>query len=476
MEAPTQSYLRPTESALDAARRELSQGLGGSRLITEPSACESYRYDESGFEGELPAMVACVSSMDDVLRVLEVAGKHGVPVTPRAAGTGKTGGALPVHGGIVLSLAGMNRIKEIDREQGIAVVEPGVILADFQRTVEAEGLFYPPDPNSYETCTLGGNVAENAAGPRAFKYGATRDYTIGLDVALMGGQRLSLGRRTRKGVTGYDLTSLFVGSEGTLGVVGDITLKLIPKPPHVLMLMSLFPNVRVAADAVAKLGVSGVFPRLIEILDGQTLDAMRAAGHSFAANAEAVLFIEFDGDETYCLNQAEVTYEVSMKAGAVDVLVAQDAAQRDRLWATRREMSLSIKKLTKRKLSEDIVVPRTKMSELLARVERATEKERVRWLAYGHAGDGNLHVNYLWNEPEEKPAVERAIDQLFRDTLELGGTLSGEHGIGLTKQDYLALEQSEAVIDVQRRLKALFDPRELLNPGKIFPRRGHGSC
>jgi glycolate oxidase len=476
MEESTSSGPRPSESSLDAVRRELSQRLGVSKLITEPLACESYRYDESGFEGELPAMVACVSSMDEVVKVLEVAAKHGIPTTPRAAGTGKTGGALPVCGGIVLSLSGMNQIKEIDREQGIAVVEPGVILADFQRTVEAEGLFYPPDPNSFENCTLGGNVAENAAGPRAFKYGATRDFTIGLDVALMGGERLRLGRRTRKGVTGYDLTALFVGSEGTLGVVGDITLKLIPKPPFVLMMMALFPNVRIAADAVSKLGVSGVFPRLIEILDGQTLDAMRAAGHSFSAQAQALLFIEFDGDETYCLNQAEVTYDVSTKAGSLDVLVAQDNAQRDRLWATRREMSLSIKKLTKHKLSEDIVVPRTKMSELLARVERATEQEHVRSLAYGHAGDGNLHVNYLWNEAEEKPAVERAIDRLFLDTLELGGTLTGEHGIGLTKQDYLALEQSEGLIEVQRKLKALFDPRELLNPGKIFPRRGHGSC
>jgi glycolate oxidase len=476
MAEPLHPNSRPTESALDAARRELSQRLGISKLLTEPSVCQSYRYDESGFEGELPAMVACVKNLDEVSTVLEVAAKHGVPVTPRAAGTGKTGGALPAHGGIVISLIGMNQIKELDREEGIIVVEPGVILADLQRAVEAEGLFYPPDPNSFETCTLGGNVAENAAGPRAFKYGATRDYTIGLDVALMGGQRLHLGRRTRKGVTGYDLTSLFVGSEGTLGVVGDITLKLIPKPPHVLMLMALFPTVQVAADAVARLGVSGVFPRLIEILDGQTLEAMRAAGHSFETRAQAVLFIEFDGDEPYCLNQAEVTYDVCMKAGGLDVLVAQDAAQRERLWATRREMSLSIKKLTKHKLSEDIVVPRTKMSELLGRVERATETEHVRWLAYGHAGDGNLHVNYLWNEDEEKPAVERAIARLFRDTVELGGTLSGEHGIGLTKQDYLALEQSQELIAIQRQLKALFDPRELLNPGKIFPRCGHGSC
>jgi glycolate oxidase len=476
MEESSLSQYRPTESAIGAARRELMQRLGSSKLLLEPGACESYRFDESGFVGELPAMVARVSDMSEVTVVLEVAAKHGVPVTPRAAGTGKTGGALSVQGGIVLSLQGMNQIKEIDREQGIAVVEPGVVLIDLQRAVEAEGWFYPPDPNSLENCTLGGNVAENAAGPRAFKYGATRDYAIGFDVALMGGNRLHLGRRTRKGVTGYDLTSLFVGSEGTLGVVGDITLKLIPKPPFVMMLMALFPDVRVAASSVARLGAAGIFPRVIEILDGQTLDAMRAAGHSFTARAQAVLFIEVDGDEPYCLTQAEVTYDECMKAGALDVLVAQDAAQRDRLWATRREMSTVIKKLTKHKLSEDVVVPSPRMSELLARVERTTDEERVRWLAYGHGGDGNLHVNYLWNEADEKPAVDRAIERLFHDVVELGGTLSGEHGIGLTKRNYLELEQSSELIVMQRKLKALFDPLELLNPGKIFPRRSHGSC
>jgi glycolate oxidase len=467
---------RASAASISAVQRQLGTRLGPSKLLVDPVACDVYRYDESGFEGERPAMVVLASNASDIAAVLELGAKHDVPVTPRAAGTGKTGGALPIAGGIVLSMQGMGQIKAIDREEGIAVVEPGVILADLQRAVEAEGWFYPPDPNSFDTCTLGGNVAENAAGPRAFKYGATRDYVIGLDVTLMGGERLHLGRRTRKGVTGYDMTSLFVGSEGTLGVVSEITLKLIPKPPFVMTLMVLFAEVRVAAAAVARLGSAGVHPRCIEILDGQTLEAMRSAGHSFDSRAQALLFIELDGDESYCLSQAEVTAESCMKAGAIDVLVAQDAAQRDRLWATRRDMSLTIKKLTKKKLSEDVVVPRTKMSELLERVERACAVEHVRWLAYGHGGDGNLHVNYLWNEPEERPAVDRAIDRLFRDTIELGGTLSGEHGIGLTKQSYLALEQSAELIAVQQRLKRLFDPKELLNPGKIFPRLSHGSC
>ncbi|HEY5959791.1 MAG TPA: FAD-linked oxidase C-terminal domain-containing protein, partial [Polyangiaceae bacterium] len=429
-----------------------------------------------GIAGRTPDLVALVNDFDQVSRVLEVAEATHSFVTPRAAGTGKSGGALALQGGVVLSLQGFNRIKDIDRQEGIAVVEPGVVLADLQKAVEAEGLFYPPDPNSQDECTLGGNVAENAGGPRAFKYGVTRDYVLGMQVALMGGQRLSLGRRTRKGVTGYDLTALLVGSEGTLGVIGDITLKLIPKPPVVMALMAFFLDVRRASACVTTIGEAGVMPRCIEMLDRLTLDAMRAAGHDFPAAAQALLIIEVDGDEAHCERQADMTEAACSKAGAIAVTIARDEERRERIWRTRREMSHAIKKLTKHKMSEDVVVPRSRMPELLERVERCAERERIQWLAYGHAGDGNLHVNYLWNEPDERPRVDRAIAQLFRDTVELQGTLSGEHGIGVTKAPYLSLEQSDAVIALQQRIKAQFDPKGLLNPGKIFPSAGHRNC
>lgn len=467
---------RPSADTIANARRSLEQHLGSSRVLAEAEACAAYGGDESGHPATSPDLVALAESMDDVARVLEVAAATQCPVTPRAAGTGKSGGAIPIQGGIVLSLMGMNRIKEVDRHEGVAVVEPGVILEELQRAVEAEGLFYPPDPNSQDKCTLGGNVAENAGGPRAFKYGVTREYVLGLDVALVGGERLHVGRRTRKGVTGYDVTALIVGSEGTLGVVGDITLKLVPKPPVVLMLMLMFTDVRRAAAAVTTIGDAGVQARCVEILDPLTLDAMRAAGHQFPAAANALLFVELDGDEATCLRHADMTAEACTKAGAVDVQVARDAEQRERLWSTRREMSHVVKKLTRHKFSEDIVVPRSRMAELLERVERFTSAEQVRWLAYGHAGDGNLHVNYLWNEPEERPAVERAVIQLFRDTVELGGSLSGEHGIGLTKQPYLPIEQSPQLIALQQRLKSQFDPKGLLNPGKIFGVGRHRDC
>jgi glycolate oxidase len=467
---------RPSAQCIADTRRELCERLGSSRVLSDAEACKDYGGDESGLKGCTPDLVALVDDIDQLGRVLEVAAKTHCPVTPRAAGTGKSGGAIPIQGGIVLSLTGMNRIKEIDRQEGIAVVEPGVILEDLQRAVEAEGLFYPPDPNSLDECTLGGNVAENAGGPRAFKYGVTRDYVLGMDVLLIGGQRLHVGRRTRKGVTGYDVAALLVGSEGTLGVIGDITLKLIPKPPRVITLTVLFPDVRRAAAAVTTIGQAGVMPRCIEMLDGLTLQAMRDAGHAFLPAAHALLFIELDGDESHCLRQAERTGEACNQAGAVEVRVAQDAEQTERMWHTRRDMSNVVKQLSRHKMSEDVVVPRSRMAELLERIERTTERQRVRWLTYGHAGDGNLHVNYLWNDPEELPAVHACIAQLFRDTVELQGSLSGEHGIGITKAPYLSLEQSSLLIDLQRRLKAEFDPLGLLNPGKIFPAAGHGGC
>jgi glycolate oxidase len=342
--------------------------------------------------------------------------------------------------------------------------------------VEAEGWFYPPDPNSLATCCLGGNVAENAGGPRAFKYGVTRDWVLGVDAFLIGGQRFFAGRRTTKGVTGYDVTALLVGSEGTLAVFGDVTLQLLPKPPEVMTLLVLFANVHAAGEAVAAAIAEGLVPRCIELLDGQTLDAMRRGGNAIDARAGAMLLVEVDGDTTACEREAERFGNACDGAGALEVLVAQDAAQRERLWSARRDMSHAVRKLTKKKLSEDVVVPRSRIVALLEHVAVLSEREKVRTLTYGHAGDGNLHVNFLWNDDEELPAVERAIEGLFQEVVRLGGTLSGEHGIGVLKAPYLPLEQSAELISLERDLKRVFDPECLLNPGKIFPSGGHKAC
>jgi glycolate oxidase len=466
----------PSPGAVEKAKILLERALGPSKLLTEPASCERFGEDDSEAELRIPDAVVLAENTDDILAALRVAREAGVPITPRSGGTGRTGGSVPVVGGIVLCTLGMNSIKEIDRKEGLCVVEPGVVLGDLHSAVEQEGLFYPPDANSLTTCALGGNVAENSGGPRAFKYGVTRDYVLRLEAFLLGGQRIVTGARTRKCVTGYDVTSLLVGSEGTLAVFGDITLRLIPKPESVMTVMILFPEVRDAAAAVEAITGAGIVPRCMELLDARTLQAVRDAGNPIDKRAGAMLLTEVDGDPRRCEEQAERLCNSVDAIPTVDILVAQDAAQRDRLWAARRQMSPSVRRLAKHKLSEDVVVPRQRMVKLLERVDATSERTGIQSVTYGHAGDGNLHVNYLWNDDDDVPKVESAIEQLFRDVVELSGTLSGEHGIGLMKAPYLGLEQSEDLIDLQRDIKRTFDPLGLLNPGKIFPRRGHGPC
>jgi len=463
-------------AARDRARALLAKRLGPSRVLTDPARCEPYRRDESEIEGPTPDAVVLVQDASNIETTLRVARETGVPVTPRAAGTGKVGGCIALEQGVVLDLSLMNKIKDIDPVEGIAVVEPGVKLIDLHDAVEAAGWFYPPDPNSLQDCTLAGNVATNAAGPRAFKYGSTRDYVLGLNAYLMGGEQLKLGHRTRKGVTGYDVTSLIVGSEGTLAVVAEVTLKLLPKPRDTLALMALFSSVFDAATAVGKVTASGVLPRCIELFDATTMAAMRDAGNSLNERALAMLLIEVDGEPESCLTQAERIADACTQMGSIEVLVAQSVSQRDRLWNARRSMSPAIRKLSNFKISEDVVVGSQSIPELFARVERYAAEHKIRWLVYGHAGDGNLHVNYLWDDPDEKVKIDAAVAQLFRDTIDLRGTLSGEHGIGILKAPYLELEQSPQLILLQQRLKQVFDPLGLLNPSKIFPRLGHGSC
>jgi glycolate oxidase len=469
-------FPRPSGAAADKARRLLEQALGPSKVIASPDGCLAYAGDESDQEPVVPDAVVLASSADDIARALAAASEAGVPIVPRAAGSGKSGGAVPVAGGIVLATLGMNRIKEIDRSEHLCVVEPGIILADLHAAVEAEGLFYPPDPNSLKMCALGGNIAENAGGPRAFKYGVTREYVLGLEVLLMDGTRLRTGRRTRKGVTGYDVTALLVGSEGTLAVTSEATLRLVPKPPSVATLLGLFADIRACGGAVAAIVAAGLVPRCIELLDAATLQAVRDRGVGIDARARAMLLIEVDGEPAACEAALERVGNVLSEAGAIEVLAAQDPAQRDRLWEARRQLSPATRAMAKHKISEDVVVPRTRVVDLLAEVDAISARTGIRMLTYGHAGDGNLHVNFLWNDPDAAPRVEDGLEQLFRAVIGMRGTLSGEHGIGTSKSGFLALEQGEALVDLQRKLKAVFDPRGLLNPHKIFPRKGHGAC
>ncbi len=486
-EAQAASYLETVASdslpfglprhVVERAVAELERQLGASKVDTTDAARSSHAVDESDCVGTLPDAVVHAENTSDVARTLTIAERHGIAVTPRAGGTGRTGGAVPVFGGIVLATQRMAQILEIDREDLLAVVQPGLVTSALHDAVEAEGLFYPPDPNSLKTCMIGGNIAENAGGPRAFKYGVTRDYVLGLETCLMGGRVLRTGRRTVKGVTGYDVTSLLVGSEGTLGVFTEATLRLVKKPTELATVLALFDDVRAAAGAVRRIVDAGLVPRCLELMDGRTLGAIRAQNVAVDPRANAMLLVEIDGNGYASLDGTVERLGGTLSEGGttLDVVAAQDASQRARLWEARRMLSRATRKLAKYKLSEDIVVPRSRLVDLLVEVDRIGEQTGVRHLAYGHAGDGNLHVNFLWDDESERPSVERAVEDLMRTTVRLRGTLSGEHGIGLTKAPYLSLEQAPDLIGIQRDLKRAFDPKGLLNPGKIFP-TGHGSC
>lgn len=452
----------------------LTRELGGHRVIRDEDALQTYSRDESGLGAYPPEAAVLCTNTEEVQLVLRLAAEHKVPVTPRGAGTGKTGGALPVRGGIVLSTERMQAIKSIDAGDLVAVLEPGVITADLQAAVEAEGLFYAPDPASLSMCSMGGNVAANAGGPRAFKYGVTRDWTLGLNVVLPDGESLFMGRRTQKGVTGYDLVGAFVGSEGTFGVATELTVKLIGKPEATGLLLAVMPNAVVAGRAINALLRQGARPRAVELLDRVTLSHVRdKAPYKLPANAGAAVLVELDGDADTVATQLERNGALFESFEAEDVLVARDEQDRDRIWQTRRMASRSLTAAFKFKLSEDIVVPLSKIPEALERLYAVGAKHGVTIAAYGHAGDGNLHVNILSDENSHDPAVrariDSAIDDVFRETLAMGGTLSGEHGIGIAKSRYIPWEQSPGLIALQKRLKAAFDPLGLMNPGKIFP-------
>lgn len=466
----------PSRSAVEKALGELDRRLGPSKVDTSDAGRQAHARDDSAAAARVPDAVVLAGTREDVAATLEVCERFGVPVTPRAAGTGRTGGAVPVAGGVVLATNGMSKVVDIDRNDLVAVVQPGVVTGQLHAAVEAEGLFYPPDPNSLATCMIGGNVAENAGGPRAFKYGVTREYVLGLEACLMGGRVLRTGRRTVKGVTGYDVTSLLVGSEGTLGVFTEITLRLVHTPTEIATVLALYSDVRTAAAAVQRVIARGLVPRCLELMDPWTLEAIRRQNVAIDPRANAMLLVEVDARNAPIEPTLEVLGETLSEGGqAIDVVAAQDAAQRGRLWEARRMLSMATRKLARYKLSEDVVVPRSRLVALLDETSRICEREGVRHLTYGHAGDGNMHVNFLWNEDEERPAVDRAIDALMRATIALGGTLSGEHGIGISKAAYLPIEQGPELVALQQDLKRVFDPSGLLNPGKIFP-TGHAAC
>ncbi len=452
---------------------ELEAAFTPDELIVDPEAMEPYGRDETEDLFFPPEVVVRPRAREGVSALLVLASRHRVPVTPRGGGTGLSGGALPVEGGVVLALDRLDRIVKIDEADMVAVVEPGVITQVLQEAVEARGLFYPPDPASRGSCTLGGNLAENAGGPRAVKYGVTADWVLGLEVVLADGSVIRTGGACRKDVTGYDLTRLFVGSEGTLGVITEATLRLVPYPPARALLLAAFATMRDGLEAV--LGVfREVTPSVCEFLEGAALAA--AAEHLSrplpAPGAEAYVLLEVDG-----MGEAEVETQLLTVGGvleadrASEVLVAQNPRQTEELWALRRATGEAVKGLSTYK-EEDCVVPRSRIVELVEGVKEIAGRHGITTLCYGHAGDGNIHVNILrmgasdrvWHE--ELPGV---IEEIFRLTVSLGGTITGEHGVGYTQRRYLPIGTGPRELEVLRSLKVALDPLGILNPSKVLP-------
>ncbi len=457
--------------------QELSDVVGSAHLATRTEVLERYASDGTRM-AFMPDAVAFPGSSQEISRILLLANREYFPVIPRGAGSGMSGGALPVRGGLILSLERLNRIHCIDQENLIAKVEPGVITAELQRAVEEVGLFYPPDPASTHISTIGGNVAECAGGLRAVKYGVTRDYVLGLTVVLPTGQIIRTGVETPKGVVGYDLTRLIVGSEGTLAVITDITLRLIPKPAVRRTMLAAFRDVAVAIGTVSDIIRTGVLPTTLEFMDRLSIACVRdEIDLPIPAEAETLLLIEVDGGEILAGLEAEVVADVCRGSGAISFQIASDREEAETLWEARRNLSPALMKLRPHKISEDIVVPRSRLVETVSFLSRLAREYNLPIPAFGHAGDGNIHVNFMFDrsEPDEVTRVQTAVSELFREVVRLGGTISGEHGVGVTKSAYIGLEISPPSLELMARLKAAFDPRGILNPGKMFPNRASES-
>jgi glycolate oxidase len=459
---PTTDFLKQLESA-----------IGAEHIRTDDQARVAYGTDALK-RGHPADIVVFPGNTAEVSAVVRLCAEHRIPMVPRGGGTGYTGGSVPTRGGVVISLERMNRILEIDEANLIAIVEPNVITGDLQDAVEKLGLFYPPDPASLRQSVIGGNVAECAGGPRAFKYGTTKQYVLGLEAVLPTGEIVETGGKVVKNVVGYDLTHLLVGSEGTLAIITRIILRLVPKPLAQATLRGTFPSVDAAVAAVGEIIRERVVPAAIELIDGASLEAVARylQVRSLAPEGTAaILLVEVDGIPAAVVEEATRVERALVAAGATEVLHARDAAERQELWRVRRELSMSLKMVAGLKFNHDVVVPKARIPELFALVQRIAGEYRLRIPCFGHAGDGNIHVNIMV-DPTDADEIARAHDaerRLFEGVVAMEGSISGEHGIGFAKAPFISLELAPDEIALMKRVKAAFDPHGLLNPGKIFP-------
>lgn len=450
--------------------RALEEAAGAKNVLWRPEDLAVYEFDGT-IERSTPHAVVLPGTAEEVAKVVRACNRFGVPITPRGAGTGLSGGSVPAKRGVVIGTGRMRQIIEIDKQNRLAVVEPGVPNLELSKAAAPFGLFYAPDPSSQQACTIGGNVAENAGGLRAGKYGVTRNYLLQLEGITPTGEAFQSGARTRKCVAGYDLVSLMCGSEGTLGVITEVSLALVPLPKYRKSMMATFPDAPTAGRAVANVIAAGLVPATLEIIDNFTLRTIEDYAHlGLPVDAGALLLAEFDGlVECAVAEEGETCKRVFGDSGASDVQFAKDDAERDRIWQARRVALAALSRAKPTTTLEDVTVPLPKLAEMIQRAEQIGRDNRLPIGTFGHAGDGNLHPTILSDErdAEEMERVEIAVRQLIDAALSLGGTISGEHGVGFCKAPFLADEVGEGSVEMMRRIKRALDPNSILNPGKF---------
>lgn len=458
----------------EATLAKIGAVIPPGRMMIDLADRHSYSFDAS-FGEYLPEAVVQAQTAEEVSRILELANQDLFPVYPRGSATSLSGGPLPVKGGLVLDLSGFKKQLLVDRENLLAVVSPGVITGEIHRQAEAVGLFYPPDPSSSHVSTIGGNLLENSSGPKGLKYGTTKEYVIGLEAVAPTGEIFRTGGKTVKNVTGYDLTRLIVGSEGTLAIVTEAILRLIPKPADRRTLFAAFPRLVDSGHAITSILAAGILPAAMEMMDNACIRAVEAYQPCrLPLDAEAVVILEVDGHPAAVEEEIARCADLCSRAGAKEVRVAATPGERDEIWRARKMISPAITRMGPTKISEDATVPRDKIPMMMKRLMEIREKYKLNLVVFGHAGDGNLHPNIITDKrnTEEMKRAEEAVGEIFQAAIDLGGTLSGEHGIGIMKAPYMERELGPVGLGMMKKIKEAWDPNNILNPGKIFPEPG----
>ncbi|HVJ49877.1 FAD-binding oxidoreductase [Desulfitobacterium sp.] len=456
------------------ALRELIQVLGQENVLSEKEDLMTYAYDATAaMKRVLPDVVVSPANTEHVIEIVKIANKYQIPIYPRGSGTNLSGGTIPVDNGIVMSMLNMNKILEVDDENLTASVQPGVIIQDLNDAGLQHGLFYPPDPGTVTTATMGGSVSESSGGLRGLKYGVTKQYVMGMKLVRANGDVIKWGGKTVKNVSGYDLTALFTGAEGTLGIITEILVKLIPEPEAKKSILGVFDDIDKAGNAISAIIRHKVIPATLEIMDNMTIRTVENFAHAgLPVDAEAILLCEVDGYKEAVEREATLVERILAEEGATEVKLAKDDKERDQIWFARRNALPALAQLKPTTVLEDATVPRSKIPDMLKAIRQIATKYNLTIGTFGHAGDGNLHPTILTDvrDTEEMVRVEQAVEEIFQVAISLGGTLSGEHGIGMAKAKFLPLEFGEAGVKLLRDIKEAMDPNYILNPGKMVRR------